>query len=223
MNTKKIFADLKDAVVELNEKKAVETTDILIGAGIDPLEVIEKGLSRGMIVVGDKFNREEYYLPELIRAAHLFNAAMKILDPEILKKGSEKARTGVFVIGTVKGDVHKIGKDIVSMLLKTRGFDVHDLGENVSTTTFIEEAEKLNADVIGMSSLLTTTMPMQKEVIDHLKEKGIRTKYLVMVGGGPVNQAWADEIGAEGYAKTAEEAVRLAENLVSLKRNVQAN
>ena len=218
MDASKILEDLKDAIVELNDKKAVETAKMLIAKGIDPLEGVEKGLSLGMGIVGDKFNREEVYLPELMRAGNTFNAAIRVLEPEIIKRKSKKSRQGVAVIGTVKGDVHKIGKDIYSMLLKTRGFDVFDLGEDVSMTAFVEKAEEVDADIIGMSSLLTTTMPAQKEVIDYLKEKGIREKYIVMVGGGPVSQAWADEIGADGYAETAEKGVRIGVELISLKK-----
>jgi methanogenic corrinoid protein MtbC1 len=120
-------------------------------------------------------------------------------------------------LGTVKGDIHKIGKDILAMLLKTRGFEVHDLGEDVSMLSFVNKAKELNADIIAMSALLTTTMPAQKEVIDYLKEKKIRDKFIVMVGGGPVSQNWADEIGADGFARTAEQGIRLAIELVNAK------
>ena len=124
------------------------------------------------------------------------------------------------VIGTVKGDIHEIGKDIVAMLLGTAGFSVHNLGKDVPASTFLEEAEKTKADIIGMSSLLTTTMLGQKELIDILKEKGDRDKYIIMIGGAPTSQAWADEIGADGHGETAEDAVSLALELVSKKGKV---
>jgi corrinoid protein of di/trimethylamine methyltransferase len=212
-----IIENLKDAIIELDEAKVVEAANNLIAQGIDPLVGIEKGLSFGMTAIGDKFNHGECFLPELIRAGNAFNAAIKVLEPEILKRGEKQRQTGVVVLGTVTGDVHKIGKEIVAMLLKTRGFVVHNLGEDVSLSTFVSKAEELNADVIAMSALLTTTMPAQKEVIDFLKEKGIRDNFRVMVGGGPVNQKWSDEIGADGYAETAEEAVQLAMNLIDTK------
>jgi corrinoid protein of di/trimethylamine methyltransferase len=167
-----------------------------------------------MTTIGDKFNLGECFLPELIRAGNTFNAAIKILEPAITNSGKGKKQTGVVVLGTVTGDVHKIGKEILGMLMRTRGFVVHDLGEDVSLSTFVEKAEALNADIIAMSALLTTTMPAQKEVIDFLKEKGIRDNFKVMVGGGPVSQEWADEIGADGYSETAEAAVKLAKNLI---------
>jgi corrinoid protein of di/trimethylamine methyltransferase len=219
MVTEKIFEDLKNAIVELNEEKAVKGARDLIAQGIDPLEGIEKGLSLGMVIVGDKFDKMECYLPELIRAANTFNAAMTVLEPEIAKQGKEKISKGVVVLGTVSGDIHKIGKDILAMLMKIRGFDVYNLGEDVSMSTFVNKAGEHNADIIGMSSLLTTTMPGQKEVIDLLNEKGVRDKYIVMVGGGPVSPEWAQEIGADGYAETAEEAVSLAEELLAGKKS----
>ena len=214
MSEKKIIEDLKEAIIELNEVKAVEATKNLIAQGIDPLVGVEKGLSSGMTIIGDKFNQGECFLPELIRAGNAFNAAIKVLEPEIMKRGEKQSQAGVVVLGTVTGDVHKIGKEILAMLLKTRGFVVHNLGEDVSMSTFVSKAEEYDADIIGMSALLTTTMPAQKEVIDFLKEKGIRDNFLVMVGGGPVNQKWSDEIGADGYAETAEEAVQLALGLI---------
>jgi len=214
MSEEKIIEDLKEAIIGLNEGKAVEATKNLIAQGIDPLVGVEKGLSSGMAIIGDKFNQGECFLPELIRAGNAFNAALKVLEPEIMKRGEKQSQAGVVVLGTVIGDVHKIGKEILAMLLKTRGFVVHNLGEDVSMSTFVSKAEEYDADIIGMSALLTTTMPAQKEVIDFLKEKGIRDSFLVMVGGGPVNQKWSDEIGADGYAETAEEAVQLALRLI---------
>ena len=217
MSEEKIIEDLKEAIIELNEAKAVEATKNLIAQGIDPLVGVEKGLSSGMTIIGDKFNQGECFLPELIRAGNAFNAAIKVLEPEIMKRGEKQSQAGVVVLGTVTGDVHKIGKEILAMLLKTRGFVVHNLGEDVSMSTFVSKAEEYDADIIGMSALLTTTMPAQKEVIDFLKEKGIRDNFLVMVGGGPVNQKWSDEIGADGYAETAENAVQLALKLIDTR------
>jgi corrinoid protein of di/trimethylamine methyltransferase len=213
-----VFQELKEAIVDLDEEKAIKSAHDLIAQGLDVVEGIEKGLSAGMLIVGDKFNRMEYFLPELILAGQTFHAAMKVLEPEMKKRGQKQVSRGTVVLGTVKKDVHKIGKDIVAMLMKTRGFEVHDLGEDVPVSTFVGKAVEHNADIIAMSSLLTTTMPAQKEVIDLLKEKGIRDKYIVMVGGGPVSAKWATEIGSDGYAKTAEEGVNLAIELVARKR-----
>ena len=214
MSEDKIINDLREAIIALDDAKAVEAANNLIANGIDPLAGIEKGLSYGMTTIGDRFNLGECFLPELIRAGNTFNAAIKILEPEIAKRGKSKKQSGVVVLGTVTGDVHKIGKEILAMLLRTRGFVVHDLGEDVTLSTFVSKAEELSADIIAMSALLTTTMPAQKEVIDFLKEKGIRDNFLVMVGGGPVSQEWSDKIGADGYAETAEEAVKSALSLM---------
>jgi trimethylamine corrinoid protein len=218
MSAARIFEDLKESIIQLDEEKAVKAANDLIAQGMDPLEGIDKGLSPGMLVIGDKFNQGACYLPHLVIAGCAFDAALKILEPEILKRGEQETRTGVVVLGTVKGDIHKIGKDIFGVLLKTRGFEVHNLGEDVSMLDFVNKAQDVNADIIGMSSLLTTTMPAQKEVVNFLKEKGVRDKYTVLVGGGVVSQEWADEIGAEGYAETAEEGVRMAVDFASLKK-----
>lgn len=217
MSDHKIIEDLRDAIIELDDAKAVQAAESLIANDIDPLMGIEKGLSSGMATIGDKFNSGDCFLPELIRAGNTFNAAVKVLEPEIAKRGENKKQTGVVVLGTVTGDVHKIGKEILAMLLKTRGFVVHDLGEDVSLSGFVSKAEELSADIIAMSALLTTTMPAQKEVIEFLIEKGIRDNFLVMVGGGPVSQEWSDKIGADGYAETAEVAVKLAKDLIDNK------
>jgi len=218
MDREAIFEDLFRAIVDVDEEKARRAADELVREKIDPLEGIEKGLSKGMDVIGEQFEKFEIYLPELIMAGDVFNAAMEILEPEIMARGKSVARKGTIVIGTAKGDIHEIGKDIVAMLLKTAGFEVHDLGKDVSTPTFLQEAEKAKADIIGVSALLTTTLLGQQDLIDLLKETGNRDRYMVMVGGGPTSQDWADKIGADGYGVTAKEAVSVALKLISKKR-----
>ena len=220
MKKEKIFEDLFSAVVDLDREKAQRAANELVKEKLDPLEGIEKGLSKGMEVIGEKFEKLEIFLPELIMAADVFNSAMEILEPQILAGEKSKIEKGRVVIGTVKEDIHEIGKDIVAMLLKTAGFTVYNLGKDVSAFTFLEEAEKVNADIIAMSSLLTTSMGHQKELIDILKEKGERDKYAVIIGGAPTSQAWADEIRADGYGKTAKDAVSVALELMSKKRNI---
>jgi len=219
MANTEIFENLKTAIVELDEIKAETYAKEVISAGIDILESIDKGLSAGMKEIGDQFEKGICFLPELIQASETFNKAMDVLEPEILKRGGKQAFEGVVVIGTVKGDIHKVGKDILAMLMKVRGFEVHNIGEDVAMSTFLNKAEAYNADIIAMSSLLTTTMPAQKEIIEFLKEKNVRGNYITMVGGGVVNEKWAEEIGADGYADTAEQAVNLAIELIKAKRN----
>jgi corrinoid protein of di/trimethylamine methyltransferase len=217
MKKEEIFKNLFDAVVEINIQKGKDASTQLIKENYDPLEGIENGLSKGMEAIGEKFNKLEIYLPELMMAAKVFNSAMTILKPHI-SSDSKSTKKGTVLIGTVKGDIHQIGKDLVAMLLETGGFDVHNIGEDVSTSTFIEEAGRVDADIIALSSLLTTTMASQKDLIDILKEIGQREKYLVMIGGAPTSQKWADEIGADIYGENAEKAVSLASEFMSKKQ-----
>jgi len=222
MKKEEIFKNLFDAVVEMNVQKGKDAATLLIKENYNPLEGIENGLSKGMKVIGEKFNKLEIYLPELMLAAGVFESAMTILKPHISSDSlgkSKSTKKGTVLIGTVKGDIHKIGKDIVAMLLETGGFDVHNIGEDVSTSTFIKEAGRVDADIIALSSLLTTTMASQKDLIDILKEIGQREKYLVMIGGAPTSQKWADEIGADIYGKDAERAVSLALEFMSKNKN----
>lgn len=216
MRSDEIFKTLQDAIANLDQDNAITAAKQVIDNGIEPLAAIENGLSPGMVIIGDKFNSGECYLPELIYAAKAFNAAMSVLEPEIIKTGAQREKLGIIVIGTVKGDIHNIGKDILAMLFKTRGFEVHNLGESVPVSTFINKAIENNADIIAMSALLTTTIPAQREVISMLKERGIRDQFRVMVGGGAATQKWADEIAADGYAETAEGGVRVAAELLAV-------
>jgi corrinoid protein of di/trimethylamine methyltransferase len=222
MKKEEIFKNLFDAVVEIDAQKGKEAAALLIEENYSPLEGIEQGLSKGMRVVGEKFSRLDIYLPDLLMAAKVFNSAMDILKPHIPSDGlgdSDSANKGTVLIGTVKGDVHKIGKDLVALLLETGGFEVHNIGEDVSTSTFVENAAKIDADIIALSSLLTTTMAAQKDLIEILKETGQRDKYLVMIGGAPASQKWCDEIGADIYGENAEEAVSLALEHMASKQN----
>ncbi len=217
MKKEEIFKNLFDAVLEMNVQKGKDAATLLIEEDFNPLEGIENGLSKGMKVIGEKFNKFEVFLPELMMASRVYDSAMTILKPHI-SSDSKSIQKGTVIIGTVKGDIHKIGKDIVAMLLETGGFDVHNIGEDVSTSAFIEEAGRIDADIIALSSLLTTTMAAQKDLIDVLKEIGQREKYLVMIGGAPISQKWADEIGADIYGEDAERAVSLALEFMSKKQ-----
>jgi len=217
MKKEEVFNNLFDAVVAMNVQKGKDAATLLIKDNHNPLEGIENGLSKGMKVIGEKFSNSEIYLPELMMAAAVFNSAMTILKPHI-SSDSKSIHKGTVLIGTVKGDIHKIGKDLVAMLLEIGGFDVHNIGEDVSTSTFIEEARRVDADIIALSSLLTSTMASQKDLIDILNEIGQRDKYLVMIGGAPTSQKWADEIGADIYGESAENAASLALEIMSNKQ-----
>ncbi len=218
MTKEEIFDRLSFSIVKADKEMARETAQEVITQKIDPIEAIEKGLSKGMDIIGERFSKMEAFLPELMMAAQTFDTAMEILEPEIAAQKREVSTRGTIVIGSVKGDVHNIGKNIVATVLKTGGFEVHDLGVDVSSFSFVEAAQKNRADVIALSSLMTTTMPGQKEVMEVLKEMGLREQYYVIVGGGPVNQQWADQIGADGYGETAADAVLLARDLLTEKK-----
>lgn len=180
--------------------------------GMDPKVILNEGLLSGMMIIGEKFKNNEVFVPEVLVAARAMNAGITILEPELVKVGNEPI--GRAVIGTVKGDLHDIGKNLVSMMFKGAGFEIYDIGIDVDAEAFIEKAEEVGADVIAMSALLTTTMPNMQTVIDLLNEKGLRDKYIVMVGGAPVNESFANQIGADYYTPDAATAAEVAKKAV---------
>lgn len=167
----------------------------------NPKLILDEGLLSGMMVIGEKFKNNEIFVPEVLVAARAMNAGLKILEPTLVEIGNKPV--GKVVIGTIKGDLHDIGKNLVAMMLKGAGFEVYDLGVDVDAEKYISKAEEINADVICMSALLTTTMTNMQSVIDELKAKGLREKYIVMVGGAPVNTKFAEQIGADYYTPDA--------------------
>ena len=181
--------------------------------GKDPKEILNDGLLGGMMVIGEKFKNNEVFVPEVLVAARALNAGLAILEPKLIEIGNEPV--GKIVIGTVKGDLHDIGKNLVAMMLKGAGFEVTDIGVDVEPAAFIDKAEEIGADIICMSALLTTTMPSMQEVIDELKNRGLREKYIVMVGGAPVNQSFADQIGADYYTTDAASCAETAKAAVA--------
>ncbi len=217
MGEEELLRKLSDAVISCDREAVVKAAQQAIEKGLDPVKAIEKGLSKGAIAVGDKFDRLEIFLTDLMMAADAMKAGLDVLLPLVSK---EKAlKKGTVVSGTVKGDVHDIGKNILSALFSANGFDVHDLGVDVPASKYIAEAENVGADIIAMSALMSSTIGGQKDVIDYLRETGKREKFIVMVGGGPTTQEWAEEIGADGYAETATEAVKVALELIEKKRS----
>jgi 5-methyltetrahydrofolate--homocysteine methyltransferase len=177
---------------------------------IDPEDILNKGMIPGIRAVGEQFRSGESYLPDMILSADAFQEGMDILKPVMAQSGAEREITGTIVIGTVKGDIHELGKNIVINVLKTEGFNVIDIGIDVPASKFVDEAEKNNADIIALSALMTTTIPQQREVIEHLEARGSRKQYYVMVGGGATDKNWADKIDADAYGETAVDAVSLA-------------
>jgi len=215
MEKERILEKLATAIIEGDEDGAREGAQLALKAQMDPLEAVDNGFSQGMNVVGERFESGEAYLPDLLLATEAFNAAMEILRPKIEAQQKQLRKKGTVLIGTVKGDLHNIGKNIVATVLKTNGFDVVDIGVDNSALKFIEEAQKAQADVIALLSLMTTTMPAQREVIDTLVEMNLRDRFRVIVGGGPVTPAWAAQIGADGYGESAVQAVELISLLLS--------
>ena len=188
----------------------------LLDEGFDPLQMIA-ALTETMNKLGELFARLEIFLPQLMLAGEALTAVVDILRPLIMGRGEKGASKGKVVLGVVKGDLHEIGKNIVKLMLETNGFEVKDVGYDVDSLTFIKEAEAMGADIIGASSLMTTTMPGQKEIIELLKEKGMRDRYKVVIGGAPTGQEWADLIGADLWCEDATSAPRLMAELLNRK------
>jgi len=214
MDQHELLDDLKKAMVALDQEEVVSKTTMSLAEGVSPLEIIQNGLMPGLSEIGELFENEEIFLPELMKSAKVFQGAMDLLRPKIQEQGGGVEKKGTIVIGTVKGDMHYIGKDIVKLLMETAGFEVHDLGVDVDPFAFIVKADEVNADIIALSALLTTTLVGQKDIIEALEGQGKRNKFKVIVGGGAVTQAWSDEIGADGYAENAYGAIRLAKSFV---------
>lgn len=210
----KLFSEIKQNIIEGEKEEALVLAKEAVTAGLDLSELIEKGCVPGIQKVGDLWEKGEYFLPELISSAECMKAVMELLHPELEKSNIVMRSEGRIIIGTVEGDIHDIGKNLVSSILSANGFDVYDLGGDVKLEKFIEKADELNADCICLSALLTTTMLGQKKLIEVLKEKNI-TRFKVMVGGAPVNQIWANTIGADGYAENALSAVNAVKKVLS--------
>lgn len=209
-----IFSQLAQSLIDGDPDATAALTRQALDAGIEPLAVISGGLVPGMNVVGEKFSCGDYFLPDLIIAADGMQKAMDLLEPELRARQQEVESAGIVVIGTVKGDIHEIGKSLVGTMLSANGFKVYDMGVDVPTATFVNKVKETGANLVGLSALLTTTMTLQREVIQALAAAGLRDKVKVMVGGAPVTRSWAQEIGADGYAEDAMGAVQAARQLV---------
>jgi trimethylamine corrinoid protein len=209
------FEQLKQSIIDQDQDEVLAAVNKALADGIAARDIIDKGLLPGLNVIGEQFECEDIFLPELMQAALAFQAAMVVLEPKIKESGGEGPKKGKIVLGTVKGDLHSIGKNILKLLFETSGFDVWDLGIDVDLFKFVDKAKEVGADIIAMSALLTTTLIGQRDVIEALKDQGSREKFKVIIGGGATTQEWADSIGADGWAGTAYEAVNLATRLVS--------
>ncbi len=210
------YEEMAKSVVDLDMEKAKELATKAVNEKTLPfLDVIEKGYGEGIKRVGDLWDEGEFFLPELMRGAQIMQEAVDIITPHLDDSKVRKTK-GRIVIATIEGDIHSIGKTIVATMLRANGFDVIDLGADVKAETIVEAAETNNADLIGVSALLTTTMIGQKKVVELLKEKGIRDKYKVMLGGAPVTEKWVKECEADGYAENAVAAVALSKEMLNI-------
>lgn len=208
-----MYEDIKKQILEGETEQTVELVKKALAEGTDPLDILNKGCIPGVEKAGELFEAEEFFLPELITAGEATKAAMDVLIPELKKSQPDWKSRGKIVIGTVEGDMHDIGKSIVASMLSAAGFEVIDMGIDVSAQNFAEKIKETSPNLLGLSALLTSTMRKQKDVIEMLEEEGLKNEVKVMIGGAPVTQAWADEIKADGYAEDAVTAVKLAKQL----------
>ena len=208
-----VLGKLKQSILEFDEDAALAAAKEALAEGVDPVKAIG-ALAEGLNELGEAFEKMEVFLPEIMLASDAFKAALEVLEPELKKSRTEGAKAIPVVIGTIQGDVHQVGKDMVATFLTTAGFDVHDLGVDVAPSRFLEEAKKVGAKVIAVAALMSTTRPVQKDLIDFLEAKGVRQDYIVLVGGGVVTKEWADEIKADGYGQDAIATVEIAKKLL---------
>lgn len=205
-----LLREMSDAVVEMDEERAVDASHAAVKRKVDAFEAIEKGLAAGMERAGQLFEEEEYFIPELLMCSDAMYAGLDVLKPHLKKTGESK---GKVVIGVVEGDTHDIGKNLVRIMLETGGFEVVDLGRDVPPRNFVDSARETGADIIALSTLMTTTMDGMGQVIQILEDENIRNGVKVIVGGGPISPGFASKIGADGYAANAAEALKLARQL----------
>jgi corrinoid protein of di/trimethylamine methyltransferase len=212
--TEELFQKMAQSILDGDSEVAIVLAKQAIETGVDPLEAISKGFVVGVNQVGDNFASGQAFLPELVMAGEAMKAAVATLEPEMEKRGTTRQVYGKVVLATVEGDIHEIGKTLVGTMLSASGFQVYDLGVDVPSARIIEKVKEVDADLVGLSALLTTTMVKQKEVIDELDKLGLRKKVKVIVGGAPVTRDWVQKIEADGYSEDAIGAVGLAKKLV---------
>jgi trimethylamine corrinoid protein len=217
-NESAIFQKLAQSIWDFDPDAAAAAAKEAIAAGIDPARAVEEGFSPAIRELGEKFDRMEVFLPELVMAAGAMKAGVTVFEEEMKKAGGSLANKGVVVLGTVEGDIHDIGKTIVGAMLSSAGYKVVDLGVEISVPRFLAAAEEARADIIAASALLSTTMLRQKDLVEFLSSRGKKEKYIVIVGGAPVTQEWADKIGADAYARDAQQAIKTLDGLMATRR-----
>jgi corrinoid protein of di/trimethylamine methyltransferase len=214
--SEELFKQMAQAVIDGDDEEAASLAQQALDQGIGPLQAINKGYTAGMDMVGELFATGEYFLPDLILGGEAMKKALAVLEPALKAAGQHREVRGTVVLGTVKGDIHEIGKALVGTMLSANGFEVYDLGIDIESNEFVTKAREHDADIVALSALLTTTMLHQRVVIEHLAEAGLRDRVKVMVGGSPVTQDWADQIGADGFAEDAVGAVVVAKKLMEV-------
>ncbi|MFZ0797427.1 MAG: corrinoid protein [Terriglobales bacterium] len=210
-----LFGAMLQSIIDGAPDKAAELARRALANGVDPLDAVNRGFAVGISFAGDQFGCGEMFLPDLLASAEAMKAAMNILEPEMLKRGSERETLGTVVLGTARGDIHDIGKNLVATILSASGFQIFDLGTSVAPEQFVAKAKEVDADIVGVSALLTTTMAGQKAVIEALDRNGLRPRVKAIIGGAAVTSKWAAEIGADGYSRNAIDALELAKSLVA--------
>ena len=216
MQTEDLFKEMAQSITDGEAEIAAELAQKSIDLGIDPLDAINQGFVAGVNFVGDQFSCGNMFLPELVMAGEAMKSAVAVLEPELAKRGTARTMLGKVVLCTVEGDIHEIGKTLVGTMLSATGFQVFDMGVDVPVMKVVEKAREVNADIVAMSALLTTTMVHQKDVIEALEDVGMRNKVKVMVGGAPVTQEWVKQIGADGYSEDAIGAAKVAKQLLGI-------
>ncbi|MFQ6124796.1 MAG: corrinoid protein [Candidatus Heimdallarchaeota archaeon] len=214
MSKKELIDEARTALESFNIEKTVEYVKKALQAGVEPLEIINEGLSKGLLKLGELFEKREIYLPELIVAAEAMKEAMKLLRPMLEARNQEIPRIGRVLIGTIEGDIHDIGKNIVASVLQAAGFEIIDLGKDVPVEVFVKKVRELAPDIVGVSALLSTTALKQGELIKRLEQEGLKEHVIIMIGGAPTSREWQQEIGADGYAADALGAVEEAKQLI---------
>jgi corrinoid protein of di/trimethylamine methyltransferase len=212
--SEELFKQMAQAVIDGDDDEAARLAQQALDQDVAPLEAINKGFTPGMDVVGELYSTGEYFLPDLILGGEAMKAALAVLEPALTALGQAREVLGIVVLGTVKGDIHEIGKSLVGSMLAANGFEVYDVGIDIEADEFVAKAREYDADIVALSALLTTTMLHQRDVIEHLAEAGLRERVKVMVGGSPVTQGWADQIGADGFAENAANAVVVAKKMM---------
>lgn len=214
MSSDAILDSLRQSILDGAPDSARDAARQALEAGLDPAAALDRACVPGMHSVGEKFACHELFLPDMMASSEAMKAALSVLEPELLRRGTRRQSLGRVVLGTVQGDIHEIGKSLVAIMLTANGFDVVDLGTSVPSGLFAARARELQADLVGVSALLTTTMARQREIVAAFDAAGLRPRVKVIVGGAPVTRKWSEEIGADGYGKDAASAVALARDLL---------